>query len=341
MYINSAQDRVVCQYPSQPVYATAAHRFLASDDEKWVTCINGLTLGVLQGLVSIGDAGELATNLILMRAINQTMKKVADKRRLILSMEEKNSISSTKRKNLPDTEDSILCDEKRNLIPYGHPVRLKDFLEVLTGKEADQIDLGSTKDELEIKNKLLNEGIIFFNHLILIKYTPNANDFLEYLHRGVAVQCKPKQPGFDQLFTIYLKPNSDTSNTSSLDAKHVSFCGIQVKNHEGSIKWAESSRWTTQHAKIKDIKNPYLVILFNLSGNIPRRPKVVKQNDRKRVLLQIHGLGNIGCLTTKIANALDKLKNAEADLLQMHKQDHQLQKFLKTINPHAYRTNTE
>ncbi|EFP78977.1 uncharacterized protein PGTG_04933 [Puccinia graminis f. sp. tritici CRL 75-36-700-3] len=326
MYISPARDRVVCQYPSQPIYATAAHRFLASDDKKWVTCINGLTLGVLQGLVSIGDAGELATNLILMRAINQTMEKVADK--------------STKRKNLPDTEDSILCDEKRNLIPYGHPVRLKDFLEVLTGKEADQIDLGSTKDELEMKNKLLNEGIIFFNHLILIKYTPNANDFLEYLHRGVAVQCKPRQPGFDQLFTIYLKPNSDTSNTSSLDVKNVSFCGIQVKNHEGSIKWAESSKWTTQYANIKDIKNPYLVILFNLSGNIPRRPKVVKQNDRKRVLLQIHGLGNIGCLTTEIASALDELKNTEADLLRMHKKDDQLQNFLKIINPHAYRTNT-
>ena len=338
MYISPARDKVVCQYPSQPVYASAAHRFLASDDAKWVACINGLTLAVQQGLVSIGDAGELAANLILIWAMNQTMKKVADKKKPIPSAQKKKS--RMKRKNFPDREDSILSDDANESIPYGHPVRLKDFLEVLTGKEADQIDLGSTEKELKTKNRLLNEGIIFFNHLILIKYTPDANDFLEYFYRGVAVQCKPRQPGFDQLFTIYLEPKSSKFNSQKLDAKHISYCGIQVKNHQGSIKWAESYKWTTKYAEIKDAKNPYLVILFNLSGSIPKQPKSVNQDDPDRVLLQIHGLAKIGCLTAKISDALDELKNAEPDLMRLHKEDAQAAEWINSINPQAYRKNT-
>ncbi|KNZ62088.1 hypothetical protein VP01_1314g1 [Puccinia sorghi] len=353
MYINPTRDRVVSQYPSQPVYAIVAHQFLASDDTKWVACINGLTLAVHQGLVTSGDAGELAANLILIRAINQTMI-MSDKKKSILSPEkkspdEKNLIPATQEKNLPDKEassgqqDSIFGDTEKSLIPYGRPVRLKDFLEVLTGKKADQIYLGSREDQCLTKNskRLFKEGIIFFNHLILIRYTPNANDFLEYLHRGVAVQCKPRQPGFDQLFTIYLKPESDTSNSSSLDVKNISFCGIQVKNHKGYIRWTESDKWTTKNAQIEGIQNPYLVILFNLSGKTAKEAKPVRQDDPNRVLVPIHGLESIACLTTEISNALDQLKNADPDLMKMNERNHKTEQWIKSINPHAYRNNTE
>jgi len=352
MYINPTRDRVVSQYPSQPVYAIAAHQFLESDDARWVACINGLTLAVHQGLVTIGDAGELTANLILIRAINQTMRMLDEKKSTLSTQEkspdEKNSISSTKEKNLPDKEassgqqDSIFGDAEKNLIPYGRPVRLKDFLEVLTGKKADQICLGPTEDESWTKNRrrLFNEGIIFFNHLILIRYTPNANDFLEYLYRGVAVQCKPRQPGFDQLFSIYLKPDSDTSNSSSLDVKNISFCGIQVKNHKGCINW-KNDKWTTKNAQIEDVQNPYLVILFNLSANTAQKPKRVNSDDPNRVLVPIHGLESIACLTTEISNALDQLKNAVPDLMKMDEGNRETEEWIKSVNPQAYRNNTE
>ncbi|KNZ58973.1 hypothetical protein VP01_1824g5 [Puccinia sorghi] len=57
MYINPTEDRVC----------------LESDDAKWVTCINGLTLAVHRGLVTMRDAGELTANLIWIREINQTI----------------------------------------------------------------------------------------------------------------------------------------------------------------------------------------------------------------------------------------------------------------------------
>jgi hypothetical protein len=59
------------------------------------------------------------------------------------------------------------------------------------------------------KKKLFDEGVISSNHLILIKPTPNANNFWEILHKGLAVHFRPtaRKPGFDQLFTIYFKQN--------------------------------------------------------------------------------------------------------------------------------------
>ncbi|PLW52318.1 hypothetical protein PCANC_02299 [Puccinia coronata f. sp. avenae] len=322
MHISPTGNKFICYYPSQPIYASAAHQFLARDDANWVACIDGLTRAVQQGLVTIGDAEELTVNVILMRAMNQTMKK-----QLTWSTEEK----KVRRK-----ENLMLFDDEDKSIPYGHPVRLKDFLQVLTGKDADQIFLGSTKDDLGIKKKLLDEGVIIFKHMILIKYTPNANDSWKNLHRGLAVHCRPRQPGFNQLFTIYFKPISATSNSASLDAKNVSFCGIQVKNHQEGIQWSESYKWTQRFAGIQDIHNAYLVIPFNLSGNIPGKPKVVKRDDKNRAVMQIHGLEDIGCLTTEIAHALHQLKSAQPDLLQATKPDRKKIECIKSINPRAF-----
>jgi hypothetical protein len=89
-------------------------------------------------------------------------------------------------------------------IPCGSSARLVDFLQTLTGEDAKEIQFGSMREEE--KDILLERGRIFFNQFNLICYTPNASDLLKLLHRGLAAQCKPHQPGLDHLFTIYLVP---------------------------------------------------------------------------------------------------------------------------------------
>ncbi|KNZ44376.1 uncharacterized protein VP01_9228g2, partial [Puccinia sorghi] len=63
---------IVSDYPPQFVYASAANVFLASDDACWIKCINVLASAVQKGLVALGDAGEMATRIILIRAMQQT-----------------------------------------------------------------------------------------------------------------------------------------------------------------------------------------------------------------------------------------------------------------------------
>ncbi|POV98652.1 hypothetical protein PSHT_13944 [Puccinia striiformis] len=93
----------------------------------------------------------------------------------------------------------------------------------LTGKKEDDLQLGSISTEN--RDDLLKNGMIFWNHFSLIKYSPKPKELLQFMYRGMAAQCHANQPGIDQIFTIYLKRDSDC-----LDAKNVSFCGIQVKN---------------------------------------------------------------------------------------------------------------
>ncbi|KAA1080045.1 hypothetical protein PGTUg99_024664 [Puccinia graminis f. sp. tritici] len=111
MYISPSQDKIVCDYPSHLLYSSAAHQFLASDDSHWVTCIDALTLAVQQGLITIGDAREMAAKIILVRAIHQTMKKLLEGEDEIVSQEAE-----------CDQEDSISPRVSNNSIPYGHPV---------------------------------------------------------------------------------------------------------------------------------------------------------------------------------------------------------------------------
>jgi hypothetical protein len=63
MFIDSKREMIVSNYPPQFVYASAANRVIASDDECCVECINALASAVRKGLVSLGDATEMATSV--------------------------------------------------------------------------------------------------------------------------------------------------------------------------------------------------------------------------------------------------------------------------------------
>ncbi|POV99584.1 hypothetical protein PSHT_13433 [Puccinia striiformis] len=78
VYIDAKRKMIVSDYPPQFVYASAANRVLASDDKRWIECIDALADAVKKGLVASGDAGEMATRLILIRAMQKT-KPIAHK----------------------------------------------------------------------------------------------------------------------------------------------------------------------------------------------------------------------------------------------------------------------
>ncbi|KAH9463215.1 hypothetical protein MJO29_008529 [Puccinia striiformis f. sp. tritici] len=304
VYIDAKRKMIVSDYPPQFVYASAANRVLASDDKRCIECIDALADAVKKGLVASGDAGEMATRLILIRAMQKT-KPIAHK-----------------------ITDSI---------PNGYSVQLGDFLRTLSGK--DPRDMKFDCIETADRDNLLNNGRIFFNHFTRISYTPSATNFLELLYRGVAVQCKSGQAGLDELFPIYLAPPS-TSQHSKLDPSKITFCGVQTKNQTGPVRMNESHHWSKSCAKIEGIKNPYLILLFSLSATSSKVTWQPPEDpvDTQRVAYQFLGLNEIHCLTPEMRSSLERLINAiPDDLLNLHDDRHQnIKDWVKQLTPVFY-----
>ncbi|KAA1083825.1 hypothetical protein PGT21_008160 [Puccinia graminis f. sp. tritici] len=130
MFIDSTRELIVNNYPPQFVYASAANPVLASNEMYWIKCVNVLTSAVQKGLVALGDAGEMATRLILIHAIP--------------------------------------CDTT-NMIRNGYSVQLEDFLHTLSGKDPRKMEFGYKYNKTQPlgednKTQLLDKGQIFFNH---------------------------------------------------------------------------------------------------------------------------------------------------------------------------------
>ncbi|WAQ92506.1 hypothetical protein PtA15_16A414 [Puccinia triticina] len=107
-YISPGRDLILANYPSQFILASAANRTLA-DKEMLICCIKKLTATLRLGLDARGVAGELASRIILSCAMREAMRK--------------------------SKEDPVE-------IPYGRSVRLADFLNALTGRSEDELELG-------------------------------------------------------------------------------------------------------------------------------------------------------------------------------------------------------
>ncbi|OAV85820.1 hypothetical protein PTTG_06706, partial [Puccinia triticina 1-1 BBBD Race 1] len=308
MFIDPKREMIVSDYPPQFVYASAANRVLASDDERWIECINTLASAVSKGLVALGDAGEMATRLILIRAMQKT-------------------------KPIPH--------KNTDSIPNGYSVRLIDFLQALSGRNPSDMEFDCINPD--DRNTLLKNGRIFFNHFTRISYTPSATDFLELLYRGVAVECRSQQPGLDELFTIYLAPPS-ASQSSNLKLSNITFCGVQTQNRQGPVRMDKSHHWSKSFAGIEGINNPYLILLFSLratSGKVTwKQPenKPEKPADGRRVAYQFLGLGEIACLTSEMRAGLERLITAiPDDLLNLHdNRDPNTEAWIKKLTPVFY-----
>jgi hypothetical protein len=65
------------------VYAAAANAFLVNKDACWVKCIKELAIAVQKVLVAAEEAEEMATRIILIRAMQQTQQNSAKKGKVI------------------------------------------------------------------------------------------------------------------------------------------------------------------------------------------------------------------------------------------------------------------
>ncbi|PLW42988.1 hypothetical protein PCANC_10021 [Puccinia coronata f. sp. avenae] len=226
-YVKPDSNLIVGNYPSQFFLASAANTFRQSHEPVIVECIKKLTEILRLGLDSKQVAREIASKIILLRAMHEA-------------------------------------------VPYSH-----------------SLDLGPDISE-EHRINLLKNGMVFWNHFNEIHYTPDSEDLLKFLHRGMAAQCaSSKQSSFDHLFTIYLKPE----NSDRLDEEHVTFCGISVKDQitEADLK-IRNHEWTDTHSGIRiSNKNPYLVLLMSLTTKAPsdhlqRLPKPAGQRRASQTL---------------------------------------------------------
>jgi len=310
-YIAPDCDLIICNYPSQYTLASAANDAL-TDEAILVRCIQELTTILRLGLDAKGTAGELASRFILLSAMCGAMK---------------------------------LSKQDPVEITYGCSVRLADFLQVLTGKQADELQLGEDLTPQHRQN-LMENGMVFWNHFTQIYYTPNSNALLQFLYRGLAVQCKPLQRGFDQLFTIYLNRGPD-----SLDERNITFCGVQVKNAEKISISADNSKWTDEASGVQIAQdNPYLVLLMSLKspGKMAPLPSLNTDDNRRAAPLRsletqnnrrasqvFYGLKSFACLTDNVVQALQEMIDVEPNLPLLHDNDDAKQN-VNIINPLVY-----
>lgn len=159
----------------------------------------------------------------------------------------------------------------------------------------------------------------------------------------MAAQCKPHQPGFDQIFTIYLKRDSD-----DLKENNVSFCGIQVKNRQTDINLeGDNFKYTDLYAGVKiPEEDPYLTLFMNLNStqtSISTRPLLEtittrsssSQTDSWRASIVFHGLYSFVCLGRGVIDALKELINTEPDFLEL-KSKESGKRYTKMVNPCLY-----
>ncbi|WAQ83388.1 hypothetical protein PtA15_3A758 [Puccinia triticina] len=223
----------------------------------------------------------------------------------------------------------LLCSEditeslKLTEIQALAPVPVTKFLETLTGLPANDLPLGSiAKDP---KRKLLEEGMMFWNHFMYCSSTPTSGSLMEGMERGMAMQCYPEQRAFDQILPIYLKHES----RATLDEANLTFCGVQVKNRKDDRQLPEfQEKMTPESAGIKTNDcNPYLALYFSLQHKGPKdNPKVYQlppfgTPDDRQASLVFYGIQAFDFLSPQLKHALEELINVRTDITSRHKED--------------------
>ncbi|PLW53972.1 hypothetical protein PCANC_06860 [Puccinia coronata f. sp. avenae] len=241
-HIDANRDCQYSFYPSQPIYTLAANNYMQKNEDVLILCINSLTDNLSEGHIGPGEVGEIASRIILLCAINKTAADM---------------------KAAKETPGNMIPIER---VSFPDPVPVTKFLKTLTGLRAEELPLGPI--HADHKRKLLDQGMMFWNHFMDRSARPTTEAFLECLHRGVALQCRPKQEEFNQVLTIYLKDPSE----DQLDESNVTFCGIQVDNRENDSELNISQEnMNPEHAG--EERNPYLSLYFALQSTTPPTKK--------------------------------------------------------------------
>ncbi|WAQ87651.1 hypothetical protein PtA15_8A557 [Puccinia triticina] len=339
-YLDPTREYQHSFYPSQPIYALAANNHLHQYETLLVSCIKSLTSILCQGNIGTGDAGECASRIILLCAMNKTLADM-DSDRTTKATTQSNKRAKTVDRRNTNNHPTVHADSRS---PWK-PVPVEKFLETLTGLPANDLLLGSINDTH--KKKLLGQGMMFWNHFHFALSTPTVESLMKCIERGAAIQCHSQQPGIDHVLPIYLK-----DETVEMDQTQMTFCGIQVKNRENDSTVSTSAQEMT-HKKTMintNTKNPYLVLHFSLrhkgppkksssnvktpqncSGNVktPQDYQLTKtgtrgkqkNRDPQQASLVFYGLDSFPFLSAQVKNALQELVNVRTDLVSRHAED--------------------
>lgn len=213
---------------------------------------------------------------------------------------------------------------------FPSPVPVAQFLQTLTGFPVEELQLGTIS--CENREKLLGEGMMFWNHFQHCLSTPTPGSLMEGMERGLAMQCHDQQTSFDQLLPIYLKGPED-----ELDETHLTFCGVQVKSRidDRDISHSQSIMTRTKAKITTNKNNPYLALHFSLRHKGPPKIKNSDINirspqdytlprsgrDSKQASLMFYGLESFHFLSPEVKKALEELINIRTDLISRHKRE--------------------
>ncbi|KNZ44039.1 uncharacterized protein VP01_956g7 [Puccinia sorghi] len=136
-----------------------------------------------QGHAAKGNAGELASRIILLCAMNKTADDIKIKER-----------KGAHQPNNPNQSAPATLPVDSTAFPS--PVPVAQFLPTLTGI-VQELQFGTISRE--VGGKLLREGMMFWNHFQHCLSTPTPGSLMEGMERGLAMQCHDQQASFDQL----------------------------------------------------------------------------------------------------------------------------------------------
>ncbi|CAG8657799.1 5598_t:CDS:1, partial [Paraglomus brasilianum] len=171
-HISEQRDMVYMCYPSEPLLAEASAQ-LMNETGAMRMLLPPLLSAVRYGLVEGGYQGELVARCILLMAWDETCKKQTG--------------------------------YKEADMQFSRPLRVRDYLMTLLGKDGiNQIGGISQRERARFLN-----GFIFFNHFLLLRYTPSKMQLLRLMRQGVAALCKRNQQGIDAVFGVLLTSMDD------------------------------------------------------------------------------------------------------------------------------------
>ncbi|OAV89862.1 hypothetical protein PTTG_00009 [Puccinia triticina 1-1 BBBD Race 1] len=191
--ISLAQSKLLCsnQLPL-PQNLTEYQALALLDKEMLICCIKKLTATLRLGLDARGVAGELASRIILSCAMREAMRK--------------------------SKEDPVE-------IPYGRSVRLADFLNALTGRSEDELELGFDQlftIYLKRGNTLDEQNITFCG--VQVKNTTTKPNFARDDRKWTDESSDVKIPKANPYLVLFmsLKTEGDMAPLQPKDAQRAS-----------------------------------------------------------------------------------------------------------------------
>ncbi|KAI9631261.1 hypothetical protein KEM48_014541 [Puccinia striiformis f. sp. tritici PST-130] len=183
------------------------------------------------------------------------------------------------------------------------PGSFGEFLEALTGQKEDDLQLGSISTEN--RDDLLKKRNDLLESFLPDQVFPKTRRTVAIHVPRYAAQCHANQPGIDQIFTIYLKRDSDClmQKTSHL------WNSVKNRNRDPNLEDENHNLTESTPNQQNDTSTlPAFVERTRSQTNVART-----QNSR-RASLSFNGMNQFGCLASQeLRNVLQTLIDVEPD----------------------------